>query len=179
VPSRYILILITILSIVVMGPGQIEAAMFSDMVVFGDSLSDVGNINTLSLSLYPPAPYYNGRFSNGPLWNEWLSQDLGLSAATPFLQGGLNYAFGGAETDFNVPPLEEVLGDSGRWGMSNQVWAHSILNEPSPESLFVLWGGSNEILQLEGLCVQTNNVPCPLFFPRVRRLWVCTKSLSG
>jgi len=45
---------------------------FTGLYVFGDSLSDTGRNPA-------PAPqYYNGRYSNGPLWVEYLSTDLGL-----------------------------------------------------------------------------------------------------
>jgi thermolabile hemolysin len=45
---------------------------FTAVYVFGDSLSDTGN--------NPPTEtnYFNGRFSNGPLWVEYLSTNLGL-----------------------------------------------------------------------------------------------------
>jgi phospholipase/lecithinase/hemolysin len=46
---------------------------FTALYVFGDSLSDTGNNPA-------PAPsYFNGRYSNGPLWVEYLSADLGLT----------------------------------------------------------------------------------------------------
>src|ERR1700720_1020420 len=46
---------------------------FTALYAFGDSLSDTGR---------NPAPgpsYYNGRYSNGPLWVEYLSAQLGLT----------------------------------------------------------------------------------------------------
>ena len=46
-------------------------AAFDNLYVFGDSLSDVGNVQTVTTGLAPlvpptPGPYYfNGRYSNG------------------------------------------------------------------------------------------------------------------
>ncbi|MDY6992457.1 MAG: SGNH/GDSL hydrolase family protein, partial [Pseudomonadota bacterium] len=43
----------------------------SPIYVFGDSLSDKGNLFELT-GLPPDPPYFNGRFSNGLLWSEYL-----------------------------------------------------------------------------------------------------------
>ncbi|KAJ1834491.1 hypothetical protein IWW55_000137 [Coemansia sp. RSA 2706] len=42
--------------------------------IFGDSLSDVGTLQKLTLGLLPPPPYWKGRFSSGPVWNEYLAK---------------------------------------------------------------------------------------------------------
>ncbi|KAI8839099.1 GDSL-like Lipase/Acylhydrolase-domain-containing protein [Chytriomyces cf. hyalinus JEL632] len=57
-----------------------------DIVTFGDSVSDNGNI----FALYgnPQAPYYKGRFSNGPVWVEYLSQYLSDAQLHDFAYGG-------------------------------------------------------------------------------------------
>lgn len=127
-------------------PCHVSASLFSDIVVFGDSLSDVGNIHNVALDLYPPSPYWDGRFSNGPVWVEGVAQALGIDASTPFLEGGRNYAFGGAETGFDVPPLQSIIGDAGRCGMSSQVMVHATFGSSSGDDLFVLWGGGNDLL---------------------------------
>ena len=52
------------------------------IVSFGDSLSDVGNAY-LGSGMTQPAPvsaYYQGHFSNGPIWVEYLAKDLGVAA---------------------------------------------------------------------------------------------------
>ena len=49
----------------------LPAYSFTAIYVFGDSLSDTGRNPA-------PASYSNGRFSNGPLWVEYLSTNLGL-----------------------------------------------------------------------------------------------------
>ena len=46
---------------------------FTALYVFGDSLSDTGRSPAT-----PSTNYFNGRFSNGPLWVEYLSADLGI-----------------------------------------------------------------------------------------------------
>ena len=91
-----------------------HAAVFTDIVSFGDSLSDTGNLfavtsnpfNAALLALFfpeldppiPSAPYYNGRFSNGPVWVERLAVRLALETPLPSENGGGNYAVGGATT---------------------------------------------------------------------------------
>ena len=47
------------------------AMAFDQIVFFGDSLSDNGNLYKLFYKILPKSPpYYNGRFSNGPTWAE-------------------------------------------------------------------------------------------------------------
>ena len=90
--------------------GQLAAAAapsFSDVYFFGDSLSDTGNTNKLFADIPPPfgpievpnmddGPYAGGRFSNGPVWTEYLATGLGLAgAANPLHQGGNNFAYAG------------------------------------------------------------------------------------
>jgi phospholipase/lecithinase/hemolysin len=70
---------------------------FSGIFAFGDSLSDVGNINTATLHLIPAPPYVDGHFSNGSIWVEDLAQRLGLPAPGPSLKGGTDFAYGGGE----------------------------------------------------------------------------------
>ncbi|KAJ2058115.1 hypothetical protein GGI17_005240 [Coemansia sp. S146] len=46
--------------------------------IFGDSLSDTGRLHSLTYGMVPPKSYWRGRFSSGPVWNEHLTQLLGL-----------------------------------------------------------------------------------------------------
>lgn len=66
---------------------------FSSFWVLGDSLSDNGNLKGTPFA--PPAPYFDGRFSNGPVWNEAI--------AAEFTIGG-NLAVGGARTVGGASP---------------------------------------------------------------------------
>ena len=82
-----------------------QAVDYSGLFAFGDSLSDTGNLLTLT-GTQPVAPYSNGRFSNGPVWVQDLSTSLGLGPVTPSLLGGNDYAYGGAQTGLTAvnPP---------------------------------------------------------------------------
>ena len=53
--------------------GIVAATPLHNVVVFGDSLSDNGNLYELMRHQLPPSPpYFEGRFSNGPVWIEHL-----------------------------------------------------------------------------------------------------------
>ncbi len=73
------------------GLAAAQSANAGSLYVFGDSLSDNGNL--YKLIGYPPSPYYEGRFSNGPVWGEYLPGLTGLS-----FTAGQDYAVGGAFT---------------------------------------------------------------------------------
>lgn len=51
---------------------------FDALVVFGDSYCDVGNLFLATGGAEPVAPYYNGRFSNGPIWLDHVAGFLGV-----------------------------------------------------------------------------------------------------
>ncbi|MGR8919153.1 MAG: SGNH/GDSL hydrolase family protein [Gammaproteobacteria bacterium] len=73
------------------GLAQAATQPISRVFAFGDSLSDVGNLYDLTAGARPPSPdYFDGRFSNGALWVELMSVDLGVELS--------NYAVGGAKT---------------------------------------------------------------------------------
>src|SRR5436190_1992927 len=75
------------------------AGQITQIVVFGDSLSDTGNVYAATGQQQPdPNSYYMGRRSNGPVWVERLAVRLGIAPPTPSLLGGSNNAFIGATT---------------------------------------------------------------------------------
>ena len=77
--------------------GSKSGDTYSQIVVFGASLSDNGNATSIVPGLFPGAPYYPGRASNGLLWIDVVAADLG-NEVKPFVNGGTNYAVGGART---------------------------------------------------------------------------------
>ena len=71
----------------------------ADLVVFGDSLSDVGNTADATFGAIPSSSdgYFQGRFTNGNVWVEHLAGYLGESVPTSSRNGGKNFAHGGAQ----------------------------------------------------------------------------------
>lgn len=118
-------------------------AGYSAVVAFGDSLTDTGNLSLASGGLYPGPGYYDGRYSNGPLWVETLAQNLGLAAPTPSLLGGTNFAFANAET--GADPGGEL---SGVPNLDEQVnnYKNSAYAANAGSQLFVVWAGANDLL---------------------------------
>lgn len=137
----------------VMNP--VFAATFDRMVVVGDSLSDPGNIFAITgaipgVDARPPSPpYFAGRFSNGPIWTEYLADRLGLADHQV-----ANLALGGAFTDGHVAlndvpePVAEALRAAGVGGIEQQADIYLANGRPVPAGgLYVVWGGANDYLR--------------------------------
>ncbi|WP_337885111.1 SGNH/GDSL hydrolase family protein [Fischerella thermalis] len=124
----------------------------SKIYVFGDSLSDPGNLYNATKSQIPPSPpYSDGRLSNGQVWVEYLGDELGLfptlftelKNSTP--TDGINYAFAGSSSGLSntfVPEslLPGVLGQVGLFTRSLRESNQSA----DPNALYIVWGGSND-----------------------------------
>jgi outer membrane lipase/esterase len=118
-----------------------SAQTYNRLVVFGDSLSDNGNLFLASGGTQPASPpYFQGRFSNGPVFTELL----GFNAArfNGSVNGSINYAYGGSRTDNVVafPP-----------GMRQQLTTYTTAGGTfrSGDLVSVL-GGANNIFQSLG-----------------------------
>jgi phospholipase/lecithinase/hemolysin len=117
---------------------QAKSEPFSHTAIFGDSLSDTGNLYRLSGG-YPAAPYYGGRFCNGPLWVEYLSADLGMEYKPED-----NYAVAGATTgtlNSNDGPEREFPGLLDE--VASFVNAGGV-TEPE-RALFIVGAGANDV----------------------------------
>ncbi|KXN65162.1 hypothetical protein CONCODRAFT_80854 [Conidiobolus coronatus NRRL 28638] len=55
-------------------------------------MTDNGNLNKLTFGMVPGKRYYNGRYSNGPLWSDYILDLLEVKSSE-------NWAFAGATTD--------------------------------------------------------------------------------
>ncbi|RKP06145.1 GDSL lipase/esterase [Thamnocephalis sphaerospora] len=76
----------------ILPPAANDQPAFTQLVVFGDSLSDNGNTFKLTNNQTPhPVLYANGRYSNGQVWTEYLAEKLNVPFST--------YAYGGATSD--------------------------------------------------------------------------------
>ncbi len=130
-------------------------AMFSGIYVFGDSLSDGGNAFIGQGFANEPFPYTDSVpsssyapfnvFSNGPVWVQYLADDLGLPLSPSFI-GGTNYALGGersGELMFGATTVAAgALG--GIVGQANFASSGGAGMLPS-DALYVINGGGNDI----------------------------------
>jgi len=140
-------------------PLRASAANFDQLYVFGDSLSDTGNVFNISGGLVDPTkafnpdpPFFQGRFSNGPVWVDYVGEQLGLtptlftnlSSTTPPTQG-INYAFGGSNSGLDnafVPGIPGVLAQVGLFTQGLQANKQTA----DPNALYTIWGGANDYL---------------------------------
>ncbi|MEQ1974718.1 autotransporter domain-containing protein [Xenorhabdus sp. SGI240] len=107
-----------------------NAYAYNNVYVFGDSLSDGGNI---------------GRFTtdgkDAELYDEYIARNLTGKKLTPSENGGTNYAYGGAKANdsdiFFIHSTQQQLDD--------YLQAHS--GRADPNGLYIHWVGGNDIAQ--------------------------------
>ncbi|MDZ8223478.1 SGNH/GDSL hydrolase family protein [Nostoc sp. ChiVER01] len=118
-------------------PLKVSAQNNDEIYVFGDSLSDIGNVFNATGKIIPPSPtYFNGRFSNGPIWVEYLALDLGLK-----LNPNTDFAYGGATTG------SKNIGIASLPGLQQQINSFTLANpSANPNALYVVWAGTNDYL---------------------------------
>ena len=133
---------------------------FNEMIVFGDSLSDNGNlyIGTTRLGLPTPGPpgYTKGKYTDGAdsvpattaplgLWIEQLAVKMNLPVPQPFLNNGTNYAVAGAVTGHN--PAYTSTTSIAIPSLTDQLGNFTAMNHTPPaNALYVIWCGSNDLL---------------------------------
>jgi len=141
---------------------------FSQIIVFGDSLSDTGNIRDLThaetggMVDFPGLAfnYADGRYTNSSetnpastayagVWHEQLARTfLKIPVASNSLGGGTDYAFGGATTENGtmqqtvITDVTIVLDNMGKQ-IDDYLAAHPI----DPAALYIVWGGTNDLLR--------------------------------
>jgi phospholipase/lecithinase/hemolysin len=149
-----------------------SAPTFTKVIVFGDSLSDNGNIahrvRSKFFFSYPSEifDYSNYRFTNSSntvpnsdrysgVWHEQLAETfLHLPSTTNSLDGGKTYAFGGATT-VNGSTDRTVIHNPNPFAggdyhitidnMGKQLDDYLAGSIPDPNALYMLWGGGNDL----------------------------------
>jgi len=131
-----LLVSLTLLSLVFVPAAS--ARPFTQLIVFGDSLSDTGNLFAATDGAIPSSPpYYAGHFSNGPIWVEFLAAELGVLVQ--------DYALGGALTGranwFDDPGIPAEFP-----GVLDEIDLFLALNGgvADPHALYVVWAGAND-----------------------------------
>ena len=129
-------------------PLKAIAASFDGVYVFGDSLSDDGNLYAATGGYQSPTTaipenpqYYQGHYSNGPIWVEYLAQDLGL---TP--NPSNNFAYGGAGSGDNSTSINPLIpGLLTQVGLFQQQLKLSG-KTADPNAVYTVWAGANDYL---------------------------------
>jgi len=136
-------------------PGDPAApAPVSRMVVFGDSLSDPGNLKR-RLLVFPLTPYWLGRFADGPVWADHLAAETGLAVQ--------NHAFGGAVSaphdDVPAADIVSAIQQGAQHFLTGSVERYvgdyierdlpvGVVTRPR-ETVFVVWAGANDYISKE------------------------------
>ncbi len=134
---------------------ELDLSSFNELVVFGDSLSDTGNLLPPTGGLFPPSElYFEGRFSNGPIWVDFFTESLGYEVS--------NFAIAGATSsseniirDFsgldNLPDSLDFL------GLTTQLENFQTeITTASADQLYFLFIGNNDFFELLGGDVTTD-----------------------
>lgn len=111
------------------------------LLIFGDSLSDEGRVYELTDQTLPPYPYYQGRFTNGPVWTEYMEGSR------------QNYAVGGATSSYaNI--LSDEYPETANTGLQAQVDEFLASNYDPTELantiVYINIGGNDFLALLDG-----------------------------
>jgi phospholipase/lecithinase/hemolysin len=162
----------TALALCLLAPLAAQAGPYSNLYVFGDSLSDGGSdfnlstaINAVTGGAFPliPAPNVSplGRFGNGLVAVDYLANSLGLSLTAHYVTpgflggatGGNNYAQGGATSGLvnAAVPGTLTIGtntvSTGFEGMTAEIADYTSTHAAAdPNAVYVVWSGANDFL---------------------------------
>jgi phospholipase/lecithinase/hemolysin len=153
-----------LISIATLARGQ----NYTSIVIFGDSLSDTGNVADLTQAKYgvripsPIADYTDGRFTDGTdtvpaahnFFGVWVEQLAAMLPARPVikasLDGGTDYAYGFATTGrgtgvFTFGPSDSLSVDVNNIGqqITDYLATSPKIND---KTLFIVWGGAIDLL---------------------------------
>ena len=116
---------------------SITATDFSQVVVFGDSLSDTGNISlATNPAIQPPLKFTT---NPGQVAIQYAADARGLDLG-PSLAGGTDYAWGGAGVLSNVPGAPAAVPT-----ITAQVSGYLAKGPADGNALYSMWGGANDI----------------------------------
>ncbi|OMJ26987.1 Thermolabile hemolysin, partial [Smittium culicis] len=131
------------------------SAASNRLIVFGNSLSDIGNIEGVKYAV----PWFPGRFSNGPVWNEYLAYNNNYTL--------INYSIGGATSNntfsnglsggnVTIPSVvDQVL-------LFNSTFGGKFNSSSIEDDIVVIEIGSNDVLG-SALALATGQVQTEVF----------------
>ncbi len=129
------------------------------LYIFGDSLSDDG-ARAVQMQAEPIDLYFAGRASNGPVWHEYIRNDLAIAPAATtisqapnfegYLSGsalnGINFAHSSAVSSSTEDP--EIPGAVQQAEGFAALVASGDIPAPDDQDVFVIWIGGNDFLGL-------------------------------
>lgn len=129
---------------------RLNAASYSQIIVFGDSLSDYGNNNVYDPSGIPTC--HPGSKPSSKIigtWAKQLAAKLGLPLEISAKEG-TNYAWSGATTGtvgYSADPDNLIDYQVNNHGIASQIQEYlSFHPEADPKALYVISGGGNDFL---------------------------------
>lgn len=131
------------------GSAEAESAQFSNVYVFGDSLSDAGYYRGFLRGLGLPQAVVDamGRYTTnpGPVWAELVAQFYGVTPRPSNVSGGTIYAQGGARVA-GTPGVSTPPGQAER-PITTQIgeFLAATGNAADPNALYAVWGGANDV----------------------------------
>jgi phospholipase/lecithinase/hemolysin len=116
---------------------------YSNILAFGDSLSDNGNADGFGIT----------HFSNGPVWVEYLAGPGQLNVPL------FDMAFGGATTGYDNPAASSLY-----LGLNWQVdvYLANFSSQISSNTLVTVWAGANDLFQGRSYATAADNVEIAL-----------------
>ena len=141
---------ITLISVALISSAPVVAQPapggYSNLIVFGDSLVDAGNISVLTGGRTPNENlgYFDGRFTNGYNYPDLLSFSLFGTPTVPSLSGGSNFAFGNARVVDHGDAIPDI---------NAQLAFYTARIQPAggvadPNALYILNFGGNDVFGL-------------------------------
>jgi len=156
---------------VLLATSNVSATHYNSLYAFGDSLSDIGSNPSATLSIYnilggncdpghPCPPYFDGRYSNGPVASEYLADAILPGGGQP--ANYFSFAVSGSTTgigNFGDGGTASSVGAFGLPGMAQQFGLYfSTAPTPDPDALYMVWGGANDFLTLDSPITAAQNV---------------------
>jgi phospholipase/lecithinase/hemolysin len=125
------------------------------LVIFGDSLSDQGNLK-LWLRIFPKPPYFGGRFSNLENWVDYLQRMTGLAVQNWAVGGSVSSLLFDLEANntsipqkvktttrsFVAGSVKKEIGRFAKKSLENGVVSNA------DSTLFSVWIGGNDYISL-------------------------------
>jgi len=149
------LILIGLLILCLVFPFGASAIAYSNIIAFGDSLTDNGvygssngitnNANLLDL-------FGIQYFTNGPTWVEYLADSSHLNVPL------FDMAYGGATTDYDNPVAAQTSPALAMTGLQSQVDTYIGFSPVPGDALVTIWAGANDFFNSRLSDVAADNV---------------------